>query len=119
MSFHVILRDLRIKFMTDRDYIINRVKEAVFSFQPDADLLLYGSRARGTVSAESDWDFLILTDTDLDNLAKREIRSKIYKIEIETGEVISVIIHSRSYWNSPRNAVTPFYKNIGRESISL
>ena len=105
--------------MTDRDYLIRRVKDTILSFDADADVLLYGSRARGSAAPESDWDFLVLTAVDFDNMIKRDIRKRIHSIEIETCEVISVIIHSRSYWNSPRNAVTPFYRNIDLESISL
>ncbi len=105
--------------MTDSDYLIRRVKETVLSFDVDADVILYGSRARGSAAPESDWDFLVLTGRDFDNVIKTEIRKKIHSIEIETCEVISVIIHSRSYWKSPRNTVTPFYKNVDRESISL
>ena len=105
--------------MTDRDYLIRRVKETILSFNSDADVILYGSRARGSAAPESDWDFLVLTGGDFDNMMKAEIRKRIHSIEIETCEVISVIIHSRSYWNSPRNTVTPFYRNIVQESISV
>lgn len=105
--------------MTDRDYLIKRVKETILSFDADADVILYGSRARGSSVPESDWDFLVLTGRDFDNMIKTEIRKKIHSIEIDTCEVISVIIHSKSYWNSSRNTVTPFYKNIDRESISV
>jgi predicted nucleotidyltransferase len=105
--------------MTDREYLIRKVKETVLSFDADADVILYGSRTRGSAAPESDWDFLVLTGSEFNNDKKREIRKRIHSIEIETCEVISVIIHSRSYWNSPRNTVTPFYKNIDLESISL
>lgn len=105
--------------MADREYILRKVKETVLSFDGDSVIMLYGSQAKGTASSESDWDFLILTGSDCDNDMKREIRNAIHLIELETGEVISVIIHNREYWYSPKNSVTPFYKNISTESISL
>lgn len=105
--------------MADREYILERLKKVIYSFDPDTDIILYGSQAKGTAGPGSDWDFLVLTDTEYDNTRKSEIRNAVYSIELETGEVISVIIHSRNYWNSPRNMVTPFYKNVGRESIAL
>ena len=38
------------------------IKQAVGSIDPKAQIILYGSRARGTEKKESDWDILILTD---------------------------------------------------------
>ncbi len=108
-----------IGVMAESEYILQRVKEAVLSFDSCADIFLYGSRARGTSVPESDWDFLILTESDLDNEKKREIRRAIYSIELETNEIISVIIHNKRYWNSERNSVTPFFQNIRRESIAV
>jgi len=105
--------------MTDRDYILKKVKSTVCSFDKSAGIILYGSRAKGTASADSDWDFLILTEDDYDYNKKREIKRALHHIEIETGEVISVIIHSTNYWNSEKNAVTPFYKNVVEVSITL
>ena len=105
--------------MTNREYILQKVKNTVLSFDSNVDVVLYGSRVKGTASPESDWDFLILTNTEYGYEKKREIRNAVHLLEIETGEIISVIIHSRNYWNSPLNRITPFYKNISRESISL
>lgn len=105
--------------MTDRDYILKKVKNTVLSFDESAEIMLYGSRAKDTASADSDWDFLILTEEEYDYHIKREIRRALHTIEIETGEIISVIIHSTNYWNSEKNTVTPFYKNVGEVSITL
>jgi predicted nucleotidyltransferase len=43
-----------------RAELLERVKQAVHEVEPEADIVLYGSRARGDAHAESDWDFLIL-----------------------------------------------------------
>ena len=42
--------------------LLSRIAE---TFQPD-DVLLFGSRARGDASAESDWDLLVLLPDDAD-----------------------------------------------------
>lgn len=39
--------------------ILKRVKQAVRELDPEAEIVLYGSRARGEAGRESDWDFLI------------------------------------------------------------
>jgi predicted nucleotidyltransferase len=105
--------------MPDKRYILQKVKDIAASFDCSANVILYGSRARGEASHNSDWDFLILTDIDLDNNKKRELRKAVHLIELESDEVISVIIHSKDYWTRPQNLITPFYKNIERESIAL
>ncbi len=105
--------------MTDRDYILKKVKNTVLSFDENARIILYGSRAKGAASADSDWDFLILTDHEYDYKKKQAMRKKLHSIEIETDEILSVIIHSIDYWNSSKNSVTPFCKNIREDSITL
>jgi predicted nucleotidyltransferase len=105
--------------MTNQDYMLQKIKETILSFDRNAEIILYGSRAKGTASSDSDWDFLALTDADLDNFRKREIRNAVYSIELETGEIISIIIHSKEYWYRSQNTITPFYKNVGKECITL
>lgn len=63
--------------------IINLVKQAISEIEPNADVILYGSRARGTSDGDSDWDFLILTDI--------HIRYQGYNasVAIEDGEVLA------------------------------
>jgi predicted nucleotidyltransferase len=46
--------------MRQRSVLLNRVKTAVHALSPEAEIILYGSRAKGTARADSDWDFLIL-----------------------------------------------------------
>ena len=95
------------------------VKQAVTALDPDAEIILYGSRARGTNSVNSDWDFLIITGTCAHRELKRKIRRSIYEIEWATSEVISVVIRSRQEWNLPILRSSPFHINIDREGLRL
>ena len=75
----------------DRDALLTQVKEAVLEIEPAAEVILYGSRARGDSHAESDWDFLVLVDGPVDDDRVDKIRHRLYEIEWESDEILSAI----------------------------
>jgi predicted nucleotidyltransferase len=105
--------------MNTNNEILNKVKEAVYTVDPEAKVILYGSRARGNAKPESDWDFLVLTRMKVDHFLKMTIRHKLYSVELETGEIISSLIHEERIWYSKRLMITPLYKSISEEGMSL
>lgn len=94
-----------------------RVKETVKSLDPQARVILFGSKARGDSKASSDWDFLILTSFHPSEQYKKIIREKLIETELEAGEVISTIIFSQNAWNDYQ--ITPLYKNIIKDGIEV
>jgi predicted nucleotidyltransferase len=44
--------------------LISKVKSAINSVDPQAKVILFGSRARGDEKQSSDWDFLILASKE-------------------------------------------------------
>ncbi len=102
-----------------RDVLIQEVKKIIRESEPDAEIILYGSRSRQDPTYESDWDLLILLDGVVDDDRTDRIRHRLYEIEWETGEVISSIIRNRGEWNSALYKTTPFYQNVTREGIIL
>ena len=103
----------------DRDALLTQVKEAVLEIEPAAEVILYGSRARGDSHAESDWDFLVLVDGPVDDDRVDKIRHRLYEIEWESDEILSAIVRSREQWNSPPLCGTPFHRNVELEGIPL
>lgn len=45
---------------------LKKIQQVVHAVVPEADVILYGSRARGDARPVSDWDFLILVDQPVD-----------------------------------------------------
>ena len=103
----------------DRDPLLKQVKEAVLKIEPTAEIILYGSRARGDSKAESDWDFLVLVDGPVDDDRVDRIRHRLYEIEWESDQVLSSIVRSRKEWDSQPLTDTPFHRNVELEGITL
>jgi uncharacterized protein len=105
--------------MNKSEQILSRVKELISSKAPKADIILFGSRARKDFNSDSDWDFLVLMDKDTISLSDEQaLRHPLFDIELETGEVLSLLIYSKNEWNT-KLKITPLYKNIKKEGIKL
>jgi uncharacterized protein len=95
--------------------ITRRIKE----LDSGAEVTLYGSHARGQARLDSDWDILILLDRDDVTLkTEQQFRHHLFDIELEIGEPISVIVRSKSIWES-KYRITPIYKSIKTEGVQL
>ncbi len=99
--------------------MLDKVKNAVRLIEPSADIILYGSRAREDFRPDSDWDFLVLVDGEVDYIRTDKIRHQLYEIEWDTGEVLCAIVRSRGVWENPQYQVMPLFKNIKLEGIKI
>lgn len=99
-------------------HITQLIRETVNTIDPAADVILYGSRARGDERPDSDWDILILTDAAATLDTERKFRNKIYDLELETGEAFSVFVYSKNDWRT-KQRITPFYQNVSQEGVQL
>ncbi len=97
--------------------IPQQVKEKVQAIDSQAEVILFGSRARGDARADSDWDFLILLEKPVSFEKEKSIRRKVYEIELEVDEVIATVIEGKSHWKMLK--VTPFYKNVQKDGIHV
>jgi predicted nucleotidyltransferase len=103
--------------MVHRKEILSAVKRTVLEITPRAEIILFGSRSRGDHLEYSDWDFLILTETKVTEELKKKIRDKLFEIELEMEQAISIIIHSKKEW--ARFEITPLYQVIEKEGEAV
>jgi len=99
--------------------LLQRCKEAIRQVVPDADVILYGSRARGDANEYSDYDILIIVNGSVDMALEERILDKIYPLELETCEVLTFIVYSTQDWNSPLYRAMPLHKNVDRDGVIL
>lgn len=103
-----------------QNQFLQRIKQSIKNVRPDARIILFGSQARKTAKKSSDWDFLVLINTEkISSNLEKSIRHPLYRIEWETGQIISTLIKSAQLWESNTYKKTELYKNISNEGIEL
>ena len=82
-----------------KQHIIKLIREKVNELDNTAEVILYGSRARGDNKWDSDWDVMILLNRkNVDKKDEQVFRHHLLDIELEIGVPISVFVYSKSDW---------------------
>jgi len=104
--------------MTDT-VMLQRIKQNVLEVDPQAEVWLYGSRARGTAREDSDWDVLVLSPKEtLTTAEESRFVDHMCKLIVDTGEVIQLFAYGKYDWHH-RHRITPFYQSVNKEAIRL
>jgi len=82
------------------------------------NMRVFGSKARGDATQESDIDLIVITHSDDKKLAKN-IRYTGYDLEIEHGIILSIQVYSDRHINYLRNIPTQFIQNVDREALVI
>ncbi len=83
-----------------------------------AQIVLYGSTARGTATPESDVDIAVFLHSTLTPKQQDQLSDLIVDMNLKYDRVFSVVdIDQQTYlkWRG----VSPFYQNVDREGIVL
>lgn len=78
--------------------ILSSIKYQVFQVTPEAEVLLFGSRARGTATEESDWDVLILIPQAVSSSLKKRIYASLFPLSVQMGSFINALIVQQEEW---------------------
>ena len=105
--------------MKNNDQIVEVIKNTVHEYLPDAEVLLFGSQVRNEASAESDYDILLITKTNLSPKEKLPLRTKIRKSLLLIGVRSDILIQSKSEVEKKKNLPGHIVRKILREAILL
>lgn len=98
--------------------ITTDIKAAVTAVDPDADVVLYGSRARRENRADSDWDLLVLPQQKIISKLEDDFRAAIYDLELKYEEVFSVFFFPKLSWLQGASP-SPLHDNIRQEGVLI
>ncbi|MBU0693937.1 MAG: nucleotidyltransferase domain-containing protein [Candidatus Omnitrophica bacterium] len=107
--------------LRDKDYLaVKEFKKAITTFLGGKlfSLVLFGSKAKGTDSSDSDIDIFIVVKK-YNSLVKREIIDTAFDVNLAYGVYISPRIISLELFNNPLFFSTPFIQHIKKEGVKL
>ena len=93
------------------------LKKRLLESFPVAEIILYGSKARGDFDEESDIDILVILKNRVDNSLREKIFSMSFKIELKYDVIFGILVEPEDFWNSPLAKTMPIHGNIDREGI--
>ncbi len=98
--------------------ILQLIKENVTQTDPNAEVYLFGSRARGEAREDSDWDLLVLTNYPVNFKISGKFMDNLCDVELEIEEALSTFVYYKKKWNT-KHKVTPFYESVVNDYIRL
>lgn len=101
-----------------QDEILKLISNTIREVEPEAQIILYGSRARGDAREDSDWDVLTIIDKPRLTLKERSnIQYPIWDKGLAIGQEINVFPYTRRQWEQAPPSL--FKYNVMKEGIAL
>lgn len=106
------------KETNNHDAVLNLIRATVRASEPDAQIILYGSRARGDAREDSDWDIIVLLNKPaMTHSARNEIACDVWEKGLDIGKEINAFVYTVDQWNSAPPSM--FKYNVMNEGIIL
>ncbi len=100
------------------DQVLSLIKRTVREKEPSADIILYGSRARGDARTDSDWDVIVIHDKPSLSFDERgDLDYILWTKGLEIGKEINTLEYTRKQWDALPPSL--FKLNVLNEGIRL
>ena len=114
-----VVQEKGLHMNADYEFMTERIKRNVLEVDPDAEVWLYGSRARRSGRDDSDWDVLVLSPKASITLSEESLFiDNMCRLMVETGQTIQLSAYGTADWHL-RHSVTPFYHSVVAEGVRL
>ena len=98
--------------------VLAAIKLQVLEVAPGAKVMLYGSRAYGVPTDESDWDILILTTQPVNASLKKNIHDALFPISMKISAFINTVTVQENDW-SKSPVYYSLYQSISDKMVAL
>jgi len=95
------------------------IRDAATSLLPDCKVILFGSRARNDNSADSDYDFLIITKYSIDIQRKRILKSQLRKELAKHKIPADILIQSEEEIRIKKEITGHILRQVIKEGIKI
>ena len=99
--------------------ILELIKATACKYLPDAEVMLFGSRARREAASDSDFDVLVVTSVDLSPKQKLPLKTNIRKDLLKKGIRSDILIQSKKEVKKNKKLPGHIIKNILNDAILL
>lgn len=96
---------------------LGELKKTALSFDDKAEVILFGSRARGDYGEDSDRDVLVLTGKKLTPQTEAAILDRFFEIELGYAQAVSALVADKETWDYWE--IRPLNVNVAKEGILL
>ena len=102
----------------DRDAVLDLIRSTVREKEPDAEIILYGSRARGDAREDSDWDVIVLLNKPpMSHNDRYAIACELWDKGFDIGEEINTFVYTVDQWETAPPSLFKYY--VKEEGIRL
>ena len=118
--FVSLQHEKKIKDMPEdkKAQIVSLIRDTIRASEPTAQIILYGSRARGDAREDSDWDVLAIIDKPRLTLQDRSnLQFPVWDKGLALGQEINVFSYTRRQWEQAPPSLFKF--NVMKEGITL
>ena len=113
---HLFIISLR---MRQEENSIAKIKATVSQYLPDAEIILFGSRARSDAHLDSDYDILIKTREQITPREKIVLRSSIRKELLKQDIRSDILIQSVEEIERKKNLPGHIIRNLMKDAVIL
>lgn len=104
--------------MAKNTEILLQIKQSIIAIDDSAEVILFGSRARGDNTKESDWDILVLSNKEVNATFKHKISDSLFYIGLDNIATISTIVVNKQNWYNKFKGY-PLFFEIQKDGIAI